>query len=124
MNSGGNEHSISIRPGFHAIKAVREGRIYTINEKFVSSPTFRFAKGVHELARMFYPELMDDLSSFRDKEFITRGDMAQIAVMYKHKGLFSPNSKYYKKKHKGMSMGISQMCLLIILYLIMLKLPA
>jgi len=93
MNSGGNEHSISIRPGFHAIKAVREGRIYTIDEKFVSSPTFRFAKGVHELARMFYPELMDDLSCFADKESITRGDMAQIAVMYKHKGLFSPTSK-------------------------------
>jgi iron complex transport system substrate-binding protein len=105
MNSGGNEHSISIRPGFHAIKAVREGRIYTIDEKFVSSPTFRFAKGVHELARMFYPELMDDLSCFADKESITRGDMAQIAVMYKHKGLFSPTSKYYKKKHEGHTYG-------------------
>lgn len=101
MNSGGNEHSISIRPGFHAIKAVSEGRIYTIDEKFVSSPTFRFAKGVHELARMFYPEVMDNWSSFADKEFITRGDLAQIAVMYKHKGLFSPNSKYYKKNHSG-----------------------
>lgn len=101
MNSGGDEDSISNRPGFHAIKAVREGRIYTINEKFVSSPTFRFAKGVQELARMFYPELMDDWSFFEDKEFITRADMAKIAVLYKHKGLFSPTSKYYKKKHPG-----------------------
>lgn len=101
MNSGGNEHSIRIRPGFHAIKAVQEGRIYTIDEKFVSSPTFRFAKGVHELARMFYPDLMDDWASFGDKAFMTRGDMAQMAVMFKHKGLFSPSSKYYKKKHQG-----------------------
>lgn len=101
MNSGGNEHSISIRPGFHAIKAVKEGKVYTINEKFVSSPTFRFAKGVRELARMYYPELMDDLSPYMDKQFITRGDMAKISVLYKHKGLFSPTAKYYRKKHKG-----------------------
>lgn len=101
MNSGGNEHSISTRPGFHAIKAVKEGRVYTINEKFVSSPTFRFAKGVRELARMFYPELMDDLSPYIKKQSITRGDMAKIAVLYKHKGLFSPTAKYYRKKHKG-----------------------
>jgi iron complex transport system substrate-binding protein len=40
MNAGGDEHSIAIRPGFSAVKAVREGRVCLINEKLVSSPSF------------------------------------------------------------------------------------
>ncbi len=59
MNSGVTAEGIKERPGFHAIKAVQEGRVYTISEKLISSPTFRFSKGVKELARMFYPELID-----------------------------------------------------------------
>ena len=51
MNTGGNEHSISIRPGFDTIKAIKEGKILLINEKLISSPTFRYVKGVSELAR-------------------------------------------------------------------------
>lgn len=101
MNSGGTPHAIRIRPGFYAIKAVKEDRIYNTNEKFVSSPTFRFAKGVRELARMFYPEIFDDLSIFNNNEAITREKMAQITVAFKHKGFFSPTSKYYKTSHRG-----------------------
>lgn len=101
MNSGGNPHSIRIRPGFDTIKAVKEGKVYVINEKLVSSPTFRFSKGVRELARMFYPEVLDDLKVYGEKDTITREDMAKIAVMFKHKGIFSPTSKYYTKKHTG-----------------------
>lgn len=101
MNAGGSPHSIKIRPGFHAIKAVREDRIYNIEEKLVSSPTFRLAVGVKELARMFYPEVMDDVSKFANKEVVTRAQMAQMVVMFKHKGIFVPSSKYYKKSHRG-----------------------
>ncbi len=101
MNAGGSPHAIKIRPGFHAIKAVREDRIYNIEEKLVSSPTFRLAVGVRELARMFYPEVMDELSKFANKELVTREQMAQMAVMFKHKGIFVPSSKYYQQTHNG-----------------------
>ncbi|QXM06392.1 ABC transporter substrate-binding protein [Crassaminicella indica] len=101
MNAGGNLHSISIRPGFDTIKAVKEGRVYTINEKLVSSPTFRFSKGVLELSRMFYPELIDSLDEFKKDEPLTRKSLAEMTVKFKHKGIFAPTSKYYKKEHKG-----------------------
>lgn len=101
MNAGGTPHSIRIRPGFDTIKAVRENKIYNIDEKLISSPTFRFATGVRELARFFYPEIFDDLSKYRDKEQISRQEMAEIVVKYKHKPVFSPNWRYYKQKKDG-----------------------
>lgn len=101
MNSGGNLHSISIRPGFDALKALQDERVYTINEKLVSSPTFRFTKGVKELSRMFYPEIVDDLSIFKIDEKLDRRTLAKMAVMAKHKGIFAPTSKYYTKDRRG-----------------------
>lgn len=61
MNAGGDPGSISKRPGFSAIKAVKEGRVYTIDEKLISSPTFRYKDGIKELLDMFYPGIFDDL---------------------------------------------------------------
>lgn len=74
MNAGVTSQGIKNRPGFDTIKAVRENNIYCIDEKLVSSPTFRFATGVTELARYFYPEVFDDLSQFKDQEQISTGN--------------------------------------------------
>ncbi|SMD07253.1 ABC transporter substrate-binding protein [Sporomusa malonica] len=57
MNPGINPDNIKQRPGFDKIKAVREGKIYIVDEKLVSSPTFRLAEGVEQLAKMIYPEV-------------------------------------------------------------------
>lgn len=57
MNSEVTAQSIAKRLGFNTIKAVKEGKVYIIDEKIVSSPTFRFAQGVRELAEAFYPEI-------------------------------------------------------------------
>jgi iron complex transport system substrate-binding protein len=43
------------RPGYHAIKAVQNNRVFYIDEKLVSSPTFRYLEGVREIARFLYP---------------------------------------------------------------------
>jgi iron complex transport system substrate-binding protein len=51
MNAGGNTHSIAIREGSENIKAVQNGDILEINEKLVSSPTFRYYKVVNEITR-------------------------------------------------------------------------
>ncbi len=60
MNPGISPDAIKKRPGFHVIKAIREDKVYCIDEKIVSSPTFRFAYGVEQLARMFYPEVFTE----------------------------------------------------------------
>lgn len=59
MNAKSSPEAISARPGFSAIEAVKEGRVYVIDEKLVSSPTFRFKQGVEELAKMFYPGVFE-----------------------------------------------------------------
>jgi iron complex transport system substrate-binding protein len=57
MNPGVTVQAIADRPGFYAIRAVREGRVYVVDENIVSRPTFRFAEGVRTLADLFYPDL-------------------------------------------------------------------
>lgn len=42
-------------PGFESIKAVRDGRVYLIDEKEVSRPTLRLLLGIQRLYEIFYP---------------------------------------------------------------------
>lgn len=106
MNAGGNAHSISIRPGFSAIRAIQNGRILLINEKLISSPSFRHPKGVRELARYFYPEQMDDLTPWNEDKPATRRDFANILMRGAHLPMFVPSSsKYYKTTHRGHTYG-------------------
>ena len=44
---------ILTRPGYMAIRAVREGRILIIDEKLIASPTFRQLDGIELLAEIF-----------------------------------------------------------------------
>lgn len=46
---------IKATSGFQAIKAVREGRIYLIDEKVVSRPTLRLLQGVARVQALLYP---------------------------------------------------------------------
>ncbi len=61
MNSGITIEKILNRPGFKSIKAVKDGRIFIIDEKIISNPTFRFIDGIKNLAVFFYPELKDKI---------------------------------------------------------------
>lgn len=107
MNAGGNLHSILIRPGFDTIKAVKDGRVFVINEKLISSPTFRFYKGVRELARYLYPELLDDLSSYETDETATKRDFANILVRELHIPIYvTSSSKYYETDTEGHIYGL------------------
>ncbi len=45
---------ISCEPGFQAIKAVREGRIYLVPEQLVSRPTMRIIEGVIKINSILY----------------------------------------------------------------------
>ncbi len=48
--------SILEEPGFNAIKAVKETRVYLIEESLVSRPTYRILEGVEKLNRIFFPK--------------------------------------------------------------------
>jgi len=43
-------------PGYKAIKAVREGEIYIINEYDVSRPTNGLLDGIKKIGHIVYPE--------------------------------------------------------------------
>jgi len=43
-------------PGFNAIKAVREGKIFLVDETLVSRPTPRLLDGVRTVSALLYPE--------------------------------------------------------------------
>jgi iron complex transport system substrate-binding protein len=107
MNSGGSMVSILQREGFSAIKAVKDGRILELNEKIISSPTFRYYKGVNEIARTLYPKIMDDINGYRSDNLMTRQDYAIITVKLNHTPIFLPSSShYYEKQHHSHTYGL------------------
>lgn len=50
-----DEKIIAESPGFRAIKAVRQGRIYLIDEQLVSRPTLRLLEGIKTIGKILYP---------------------------------------------------------------------
>ena len=95
---GVNLHTISIRPGYDTIKAVKEGRVFEINEKIISSPTFRYSLGVFEMARYLYPKIMDKLDIYNTKLIADIKEiLANILVRFSHQPVYIPSSsKYYQ----------------------------
>ena len=107
MNGGGSILSIEQRQGFDAVKAVREGKILELNEKLISSPTFRYYKGVNEIARMLYPEIMDDITDFEKDKPLTREEYACLTVKLTHVPVFVPaSSHYYETKYYNHTYGM------------------
>jgi iron complex transport system substrate-binding protein len=49
MNSTANIAMLRSRPGLNAIKAVRNGNVLFIDERIISSPTFRYVEGVRQI---------------------------------------------------------------------------
>ena len=47
---------IMAEPGFGAIKAVRDGRVYLIDEHLASRPTARLLSGIRIIHDLLYPE--------------------------------------------------------------------
>ncbi len=107
MNAGGNLHSIYTRPGYSTIKAVKNKRVYEINEKIISSPTFRFYKGIRELARYLYPDVMDDISHYKKDAASNKRDLANILVRQLHIPIYvTSSSKYYQTDKEGHIYGM------------------
>ncbi|MFZ5764485.1 MAG: ABC transporter substrate-binding protein [Thermodesulfobacteriota bacterium] len=48
--------TIMSEPGFQALAAVRQGRVYLVDERLVSRPTLRILDGVRQIHAMLYPD--------------------------------------------------------------------
>lgn len=106
MNAGGNIITVSQRPGFDTIKAIKSGRFYNLSEKLISSPTFRYYKGVREIARYLYPDIMDDVEPYMNGDLCDKATFADIIIKMNHLPLYSPtSSKYYTKTILGHKYG-------------------
>lgn len=107
MNSGASEQGISERAGFDSIKAIKDGRFFTINEKIISSASFRYVTGVRELARYLYPDLMDSVEAYSNDDIATKRSCANIIFNKLHLPVSLPSSSsYYESEHKGHSFGL------------------
>ncbi len=49
-----SKEKIASEPGFQAIKAVREGKIFLVDEQLVSRPTPRILEGIEEIRKILY----------------------------------------------------------------------
>jgi len=54
--SGGSITSVDHRPGFDALNAVQQGRVYLVNGNLVARPGPRVVEGLAELAKDIHPE--------------------------------------------------------------------
>jgi iron complex transport system substrate-binding protein len=49
--------AIKAEPGFEAIKAVKTGSVYLVDEKIVSRPTLRLLEGIYRIGCLLYPQI-------------------------------------------------------------------
>ena len=80
--------------GFQSIKAVRDGRIYIIDEKIVSRATLRLLDGIYEIGRNLYPDKFNDISAFRNRSVISRAQYAEILIKMMNIPLKTPDYKH------------------------------
>ena len=50
-------NTIKNEPGFQIIKAIKEGKVYLIEESLVSRPTPKLIQGIKSIGRVLYPEI-------------------------------------------------------------------
>jgi iron complex transport system substrate-binding protein len=72
MNSS-TKKMIQNEPGFSVIKAVKEEKIYLVDEKIVSRPTMRLLSGIVQIGEILYPDIFtDELRKSIDKGILVR----------------------------------------------------
>lgn len=83
--------TITAEAGFKAIKAVRDGAIYVIDEKIVSRPTLRLLDGIHEIGRILYPERFNDVSDIKTDAILSRAKFAEMFIKIMNIPLKTPD---------------------------------
>ena len=81
-------------PGFTGIKAVREGRVYIIDEKIVSRPTMRLLDGIYEIGRFLYPDVFNDVTIFKEVPRLSRAQFSEMVVKMLRIPLKTPSYRH------------------------------
>jgi len=55
-DAGESPETVKARPGWGAISAVKNDRVYVVDPDIISRPSPRVVEGLEELARFLYPE--------------------------------------------------------------------
>ncbi|MCD6294165.1 MAG: ABC transporter substrate-binding protein [Deltaproteobacteria bacterium] len=84
--------------GFSAIKAVREGKVYILDEKIVSRPTMRLLDGIYEIGRILYPSRFNDITPFMAKPVVTRARFAEMLIKTMNIRLKTPDYRHDIRK--------------------------
>ncbi len=88
--------------GFKAIKAVREGHVYIVDEKIVSRPTLRLLLGIYEIGRFLYPKIFDDVAKWRERKVLSRAGFAEMIIKMTHTPIKTPSYRHdILKRKKG-----------------------
>jgi len=74
--------------GFGAIKAIREGNVYIVDEKIMSRPTWRLLTGIEEIARIVYPAIFNKIEATENP--LNKMRYAHIMVKFNKTQFFTP----------------------------------
>ncbi len=98
-NGGGSIVSIAQQDKFRNIKAMREGEVYELLSPLVNQYTFRYVKGVWDMARMLYPDQLIEETIITDHVALTREVFSQIVYDQLRLQMFTiTESDYYDVK--------------------------
>ncbi len=98
-----NRTSVNIiknEPGFEAIKSIRDGRIYIIDESIVSRPTLRVLEGIFEIGRFLYPAYFNNVDKFRHCNPLTRSDYSELFINFFNLPLETPSYRTIRSAMK------------------------
>ncbi|QUI21782.1 ABC transporter substrate-binding protein [Vallitalea pronyensis] len=100
-DGGGSIISINQQDKFRQVKAIREGEVYELLHPLVNQYTFRYVKGVRDMARILYPEVMIDETKVSNDIPLTREVFSHIVYNQRRLQMFTiTGSDYYDvKKH-------------------------
>lgn len=85
---------IKEEPGFKAIKAIRQGHVYIVDEKIVSRPTLRLLDGIYEIGRFLYPKKFNDVTAFKHIPVLTRAQFSEMFVKITNTPLKTPDYRH------------------------------
>lgn len=94
-NPGSSLISIHQKSEFDEVKAIKDGRVYEMDNVIIGAYTFRYLVGVNELARYLYPQQIDNYEPLRTDEPLTRGTFAEILVKFFHLPVSTISSSTY-----------------------------
>lgn len=96
-DSGAGIVSTKQKKEFEGINAIKNNRIYEMENELINTYSFRYILGTTEMGRAVYPEVFDDVTSFENEKTLTRANFSEIVVKMLHAPIYiNTKSNYYE----------------------------